>query len=280
MADVIKAGRTALVNPRLQQTIAAFKAAPGPQTLNAVINAMLQATLLMPVGFARGTALPKPDAKGHIVMPADTQLQFAMLTNPEKERYFIVFTDRAALAAGPQKTVAPAELMLRFDDLAGLLQRETQAAGFIIDPYTRAVRFTRAMVESIVRQREAQRQARAAMPQPGEELTVVEPSVPPDALFDPVCALLEQEGTIDAAYLQLMIRKDGQRSYLLVLDGPASKPLMQKLTAAAKPFLQQDAKKMPLAITSSATPLGRQGMAGSEPFYKKGEGRVQLDEDE
>ena len=43
---------------------------------------------------------------------------------------------------------------------------------------------------------------------------------------------------------------------------------------AARPFLVSNEKKMNLNITISTSPLGQQGMRGSEPFYIKGQGRV------
>ena len=38
--------------------------------------------------------------------------------------------------------------------------------------------------------------------------------------------------------------------------------------------LVSNEKKMNLNITISTSPLGQQGMRGSEPFYIKGQGRV------
>jgi hypothetical protein len=38
-------------------------------------------------------------------------------------------------------------------------------------------------------------------------------------------------------------------------------------------------KKIDLNITTSISPLGQQGMRGSEPFYRKGIGRI-MDEDD
>ena len=48
---------------------------------------------------------------------------------------------------------------------------------------------------------------------------------------------------------------------------------------AARPYLLSREKKMDLNITTSISPLGQQGMQGSEPFYRKGIGRV-IEEDD
>ena len=45
------------------------------------------------------------------------------------------------------------------------------------------------------------------------------------------------------------------------------------------PDLMGREKKIDLNITTSISPLGQQGMRGSEPFYRKGIGRI-MDEDD
>ena len=47
----------------------------------------------------------------------------------------------------------------------------------------------------------------------------------------------------------------------------------------ARQYLLSREKKMDLNITTSISPLGQQGMQGSEPFYRKGIGRV-IEEDD
>ena len=51
------------------------------------------------------------------------------------------------------------------------------------------------------------------------------------------------------------------------------------MAQAARPYLASREKKMDLNITTSISPLGQQGMQGSEPFYRKGIGRV-IEEDD
>ena len=47
---------------------------------------------------------------------------------------------------------------------------------------------------------------------------------------------------------------------------------------AAQPYLTQN--KMDMRLTIAATPLGQQGVRGSEPFYSRVRGRVYLEDDE
>lgn len=57
-------------------------------------------------------------------------------------------------------------------------------------------------------------------------------------------------------------------------DAPKDDALFKAAGDAARPFLVSNEKKMNLNITISTSPLGQQGMRGSEPFYIKGQGRV------
>ena len=113
----------------------------------------------------------------------------------------------------------------------------------------------------------------------GDKVTLVEPSMLPDALIDPVCAVLADAPGVGSAYLSVMIVNGDARSYLLVLDGPKDEKLFASVAQAARPYLLSREKKMDLNITTSISPLGQQGMQGSEPFYRKGIGRV-IEEDD
>mgnify|MGYP000512362531 CR=1 FL=1 len=109
---------------------------------------------------------------------------------------------------------------------------------------------------------------------PGDKVTIVEPSVYPDELVNPLCAELEKYPMVGAAYLQIMVINGATKSYLLVLDAPKDDALFKAAGDAVRPFLVSNEKKMNLNITISTSPLGQQGMRGSEPFYIKGQGRV------
>ena len=113
----------------------------------------------------------------------------------------------------------------------------------------------------------------------GDKVTLVEPSILPDAMIDPVCAVLADAPGVGSAYLSVMIVNGDARSYLLVLDGPKDEKLFASVAQAARPYLLSREKKMDLNITTSISPLGQQGMRGSEPFYRKGIGRV-IEEDD
>lgn len=267
-----------LTNEQLQKAIADFKQESSQQRLGAIFAALVRAQLLVPARIAPGPGgkppLRQPD--GRVALPKDTRLGFAKLNTPQGEQYFVAFTDEAAFKAMQKDKNAPPQqfaVLLRFDGLINLLAKDKQAAGLILDPFTNGLRIPRQALEALVAQL-------SGAIRPGEDVTIVEPSVLPDALLDPICQILNDTAQIEAAYLQLAIRKNGPKSYLLILNGSADKALMERLTAAAKPYLQQNPQRLGLTIVPAASPLGQQGMQGSEPFYRRGVGRIRGEDSE
>ena len=63
-----------------------------------------------------------------------------------------------------------------------------------------------------------------------------------------------------------------------LLDAPKDTELFKAVIQAAQPYLTQN--KMDMRLTIAATPLGQQGVRGSEPFYSRVRGRVYLEDDE
>ena len=99
-------------------------------------------------------------------------------------------------------------------------------------------------------------------------------------MVDPICKILAGAPGVGSAYLSVMIVNGEARSYLLVLDGPKDDKLFAAVAQAARPYLLSREKKMDLNITTSISPMGQQGMRGSEPFYRKGIGRVVEEDDD
>ena len=76
----------------------------------------------------------------------------------------------------------------------------------------------------------------------------------------------------------MMIVNDTQKSYLMVLDSPKDNELFTEIIKAARPYLQK--VKMDMSLTIAASPLGQQGIRGSEPFYSRVRGRIYEQDEE
>lgn len=275
-----------VANPELKAAAEKVRADNTPEALNAAINELVKAVLITPAQIQLDGKVPKPDAQGRIQIPKDSKVNFQILNTPEGKHYFMAFTDWEELRKW-RKEPGQQTMMLRFDDFAGLLASNPSAAGFVLNPFGANLRFEAGMVAAIKKKkdevdkaRKEQVARRAHRIKPGDKVTIVEPSVYPDALLDPICEVLSQNKTVGAAYLQLMIVNETDKSYLLVLDAPQDEKLFAAVAQAARGYLSTDPKKMDLNITTSAAPLGQQGMRGSEPFYTKSQGRIRDEEED
>lgn len=268
------------LNPALKPALVKFKAENSPQNLNAILNELVRSPLLVPASLSFGANPPKPDAQGRVALPKDTAIQVVLLNTPEGKKYYMAFSDWEAVKSWkPEKNQQV--LMMRLDDFANMLQRNQEAAGLVINPFTEGFRMEAPLVQAVYkRKQELAMQHAQTQIKPGDKVTIVELPSYPDALVDPLCEVLADAPAIAAAYLQVMIVNETARSYLLVLDGPKDDAVYTALAKAAQPFLAAKEHKIDLNITISASPLGQQGMRGSEPFYRKGIGRVPEEDDE
>lgn len=271
-----------LQNPAFKKAVAAMKANDTPQNRNVVINEMMRATFLAPVKMDLNGQTPKPDAQGKIQVPPNTKVSFTLIGTQDGKQFFMAFTDIEELKKWnktPQTTV-----MLHFDDYARLLAQNPKAAGFVINPFGENLRFDPATVASLKQQKDNF----AKMPpqgahriDPGAKVVLLDPSVMPDEMLNPMCEVFKQHEEVRAAFLQIMLVNDKDKSYLLVLDAPQNAPLLQQAAIAARPFLEKN-KRMNLDITVSTSPLGQQVVNDIDPFYTKEQGRIydKYDEDE
>lgn len=268
-------------NPALKAAITKLKGENTPQNLNVVINEMMRTVFMAPAVIDLGGQKPQTDARGRIALPKNTKINFLLLTDQRGKRYYMAFTDPQELKKWQKAPKSFQSMMLRFDDFANMLEKNKEAAGLIINPFGENIRFETPMIASLKKQKAELALQRSQMQiKPGDKVTIVEPTLLPDALLDPICEVLKTSETIAAAYLQIMIVNTSRKSYLLVLDGPQDEKLFRAVAQAARPYLTSSEKKMDLNITTSAAPLGQQGMRDSEPFYRKGEGRIYEEDDE
>ncbi|MDD4850253.1 MAG: enhanced serine sensitivity protein SseB C-terminal domain-containing protein [Gemmiger sp.] len=276
-------------NPALKNAMADMRKNNTPETRNIVINQMMNAVFLAPAIVDFGKNAPKPDAQGKVKIEPNSKISFTLINTQDGKKFFMAFTDWEELRKW-NKNPGQQTLMLRFDDYAALLEKNTNAAGFVINPYTENLRFDPATVASLKNQKadfikakmaaaRAQAHAKAAHKiDPGSKVVLVEPTVYPDGMLDPICEYLQTRPDVQAAYIQVMIVNDTDKSYLMVLDCPQDDALFAAVAKAAHPYMAAN-KTMNMDITIAASPLGQQALKGTDPFYTKALGRIR-DEDE
>lgn len=274
-------------NPELKKSIAVLRGENSPKNLNAVINELVKSPLLTPALFdLQGAPAPKPGPDGRVQLPKNAKISLVMLNTKDGKHYYLAFSDWDAVHEWQKTAAAQGRqiMMLRFDDFANMLQKNKEASGIILNPGENSLRLEAPLIESVKKQKDTMAQMLKAQEEakihPGDKVTIVEPTILPDGLVDPICNVLAQAPGVGSAYLQIMIVNETRKYYLLVLDGPKDEKLFAAVAQAARPYLAGREQKMDLTITTSISPLGQQGMRGSEPFYRKGIGRVVEEDDD
>lgn len=274
-------------NPELKKSIAVLRGENSPKNLNAVINELVKSPLLTPALFdLQGAPAPKPGPDGRVQLPKNAKISLVMLNTKDGKHYYLAFSDWDAVHEWQKTAAAQGRqiMMLRFDDFANMLQKNKEASGIILNPGENSLRLEAPLIESVKKQKDTMAQMLKAQEEPkihpGDKVTIVEPTILPDGLVDPICNVLAQAPGVGSAYLQIMIVNETRKCYLLVLDGPKDEKLFAAVAQAARPYLAGREQKMDLTITTSISPLGQQGMRGSEPFYRKGIGRVVEEDDD
>lgn len=276
------------LNAELKKSIEALGAEKTPQKLNTVINELVKSPLLVPAVFdLQGAPAPKPGPDGRIQLPKNTKISLVMFNTKEGKHYHLAFSDWDAVhdwQKNPGQAKYQQIMLMGFDAIINILQKNEDASGLVINPGLHSLRLEKPMLLAIKKQKDAlaqlQKEREAARIHPGDKVTIVEPTVLADELLDPICKVLENAPGVGSAYLQIMIINETRKAYLLVLDGPKDDQLFKAVALAARPYLAAHQSKMDLTITTSVSPLGQQGMRGSEPFYRKGIGRIQEDDEE
>lgn len=274
-------------NPELKKSIAVLRGENSPKNLNAVINELVKSPLLTPALFdLQGAPAPKPGPDGRVQLPKNAKISLVMLNTKDGKHYYLAFSDWDAVHEWQKTAAAQGRqiMMLRFDDFANMLQKNKEVSGIILNPGENSLRLEAPLIESVKKQKDTMAQMLKAQEEakihPGDKVTIVEPTILPDGLVDPICNVLAQAPGVGSAYLQIMIVNETRKCYLLVLDGPKDEKLFAAVAQAARPYLAGREQKMDLTITTSISPLGQQGMRGSEPFYRKGIGRVVEEDDD
>ena len=134
-------------NTELVEAIKAMRADFKSETQNKVINLALRATFFVPAVMNKKTELVE-GADKRMKFEDQQTARFLLVTNPDKGTYFPAFTDRELLKDFPSEQPFQAFAM-KFPDLANLTERTPTVNGFIINPNTEKLPFTKEILGGI-----------------------------------------------------------------------------------------------------------------------------------
>lgn len=253
-----------VVNPELLEAITAMKADNTPENRNKMITLMMRAKFLSPVTIDPPPAVPESGQP--VKLEAGSKISFHLITNADNQKFFMAFSDMQE-AKKWNKNPEAQTAVLTFDDYASfILGGESDADGYVIDPFGVNLIFTKDLVRSLKEQKELIEKGSAQRTlNKDEPVKVGQPSTLPQELLDALSECMKSMKNISSAYFSLMQQGELQ-SFLIVVDFEGDKKeVFNTLAEAARPHLMG----MLISFIEIDSDLGAHAVKEIAPFYKK-----------
>lgn len=264
-----------LENEALVATMNALRENENPETQNAFLQAAVKAKYFAPVDvIADGKPL---EGSGKMEIPKDAKFNFKLVTNNKGEQYFPLFTDINEFQKWNKSEQIKA-IVVVFPQMASLVEKKSDVAnGFVINPMTQNLIFTKELLDSILKHAQ-QQVAKAQAAQAAQNTAAGEPQKVtfmfgkpiniPDSVMASLKKNVAKNKEVNSAYF-IMMKQGVQEHYMFVLDIDAEeercKKIADSLCQTAKLFLT----KFPVVVASLKSELGANAPKVTEPFYTK-----------
>lgn len=248
-------------NPQLVEALAALHQENTPQNQGKVLDLVLNhASFLAPVILA-------PVPKGQNVpdnLKGKTAIQFQLITTKDGRPFFPAFTDWQELRkfCGPKEQKV---VMLRFDNYAQMVLQDGRTAGMVVNPMGLSLTLDRQSLENLAKKKaELARGYAQEQVEKDTQVMVGDPEEEPEELLDAVCDLAEKREDIQRLWLREMVRQDGMKRYMIVVDHTGvQEEVFQAIAQAAAPHFG----KLPVDMIPYGTSFAQAATEDAMPFY-------------
>ena len=253
-------------NPELVEALAALHQENTPQNQGRVLELVLHhAVLLTPA-----VVTPPPQAQQGGTAAADqkTAIQFQLITTKDGRPFFPAFTDWEELRKF-SKLKEQRVVMLRFDNYAEMVLKDDRTAGMVINPLGLSLTLDRKSLENMAKKKaELARGYAEEQVEKDTQVMVGDPEEEPEELLDAVCELAEKREEIQRLWLREMVRQDGMKRYIIVVDHTGEQAeVFQAIAQAAAPHFG----KLPVDMIPYGTGFADAATEDAMPFYVRGE---------
>lgn len=251
-------------NPELLEAIEKMQTDGSKENIDAMINEIIKAKLILPAKITPTTQAKTEN--GRTVMQQANQVQFRLLKNGNGEMFFGVFTDVEEMYKW-EDTKSSSKVVTDFDSLASMVMDEkSNVGGFVVNAFGKSVTFPKPMVMTIKQQRDYLRMKNNTI-ESGTRIQLGEPDEYPIDLMAALINHFSTEETVNAAYLRMIKKEDGQKSYFIVVDFYGDmQETFDYINKIAKPYLDDEIE---LTMMPYSMEFARNAVNGIEPFYKK-----------
>lgn len=251
-------------NPGLLEAIEKMQADGSKENVDAMINEIIKAKLILPAKITPTTQAKTEN--GRTVMQQANQVQFRLLKNGNGEMFFGVFSDVEEMYKW-EDTKKASKVVTDFDSLASMvMDGKSNVGGFVVNAFGKSVTFPKQMVMTIKQQRDYLRMKNNTI-ESGTKIQLGEPDEYPIDLMAALINHFSTEETVNAAYLRMIKKEDGQKSYFIVVDFYGDmQETFDFINKVAKPYLDDEIE---LTMMPYSMEFARNAVNGIEPFYKK-----------
>ena len=209
--------------------------------------------------------LPKPNEDGTATFQKNTTMQMPMLSSAGGKHFYPVFTDHAELEKW-QKMEKPNTLVLTFDDYAAFLEKNEQAEGIVINPFSDNFVLNRKLMAHLKTQKDLRTKGVSRNKITKDTKVMVgEPKEYPAELVEALQEHMKGVPARERAWIRLMIKDNGQ-SFLVVVDFTGNREeIFGQIAAVARPYL----KNIYLDMIPYQDGFGEKAAENVEPFYQK-----------
>lgn len=259
----------AIKNEELKIAIEEMQNNNNQNTVNNMINWVMRAQFITPGNVSKPTPVAKNNGNG-TVMQNQAQVQFQLIENPNKEKFFPAFTDQEEKQKW-QQSQGKHDIIMNFDSFAQVLSApDCNIKGFVINPFGRSVAFPKDMVLSLKQQKDAKEKS-GLMQQKLDNVKLSDPD-PDEYPIDMMAAIinyLQERDDVNAAYLKTFKKEENDEkfSYLVIVDFTGDK--MDEIFKGIATFASAHTDGHQLSMMPYSVPFAKKAIEGIEPFYEK-----------
>lgn len=258
-------------NPALLEAIEDMQEDNNPANVNRMIDCVMTAQFITPGKVSKPQNVAKTDKNGSTVMQQETQVQFQLIENQDKEKFFPAFTDQEekkkwAVSEGKD------DVIMTFDGFAQVLaEKDCNVKGFVINPFGKSVAFPKPMVMSLKEQKD-EREKNSGLTQQTfnaddkVELGDPDPDKYPIDMMAAIINFLQERSDVREAYLKMFKREQDEKpSYLVIVDfdGEKMEEIFKGISMSASPYLDG----YQLSMMPYTVPFAQKAVEDDEPFF-------------
>ncbi|MBQ7505410.1 MAG: enhanced serine sensitivity protein SseB [Ruminococcus sp.] len=263
-----------VTNPELLEAIIEMQENNNPDTVNHMIDCVMNAKFITPGNVSKPRNVAKTNPQGATVMQQETQVQFQLIENNNKEKFFPAFTDEEEKNKW-DGSKGKDNVVMTFDSYAQLLSEEgCEVMGFVINPFGKSVAFPKPMVKSLKEQKDSRTSDGLTKQEIKNDEKVEFGDPDPDEYpIDMMAAMinyLNERDDVHKAYLRTFKRENEDKpSYMVIVDfsGNKMEEIFKGISMAASPHLNG----FQLSMIPYSVPFAKKAVEDTDPFYDEDE---------